>query len=89
MELDTRGEECPLPTARAVDEMRRVRDGGSTEPIVVLTDDAICAEQIPSQAQALGFTVDSERSAQEWRITLRAPGAPASGGTQDGTRRSG
>ena len=66
MELDLRGEECPLPTIKAVEAMKRLR--GSGERQVVIVDDPTCAADIPHQAGRTGFraasqvTGDSERT---------------------------
>ncbi len=74
MELDMRGQECPLPTVRAVEAMKRLRDSGQREDIVVITDDPTCAADIPHQAGALGYQAASHRGdAAEWTITLRLP----------------
>ena len=75
MELDTRGEECPQPTQRAVEAMQRLRERerpGEHEEIVVITDDAVCAAEIPYQARARGYSAASRSTgASEWTITLR------------------
>lgn len=71
MQIDARGLECPVPTTRAVEAMRRARREGSREAIVVLTDDAVCAADIPHHARALGYIAASERVSDDWTITLR------------------
>lgn len=69
-----RGQECPLPTVRAVEAMKRLRDSGQREEIVVITDDPTCAADIPHQAGALGYQATSQRgAAAEWTVTLRPP----------------
>jgi TusA-related sulfurtransferase len=70
MQIDARGLECPVPTARAVDAMRKARSQGLHEAIVVQTDDAVCAADIPHHARALGYIAESERASDEWTITL-------------------
>ncbi len=68
MYLDLRGEECPIPTVKTVDAMKQVAPG---EELVVLTDDPICATEIPLQATHRGFSVNSELSEHsQWLITL-------------------
>lgn len=68
MRLDTRGQECPLPTIRAVEAMRR---SGGREAIVVLTDDPVCAADIPFQAARHGYRAVAEPSGpSEWTISL-------------------
>ena len=72
MKLDARGEECPQPTERAVEAMRRLRERGQRETIVVITDDAVCAAEIPHQARAQGYEAASRSTGvSEWTITLR------------------
>ena len=57
---------------QAVDAMREAQRAGSTGPIVIRTDDAVCAADIPAQAGALGFLVETDRrGGNEWTITLR------------------
>lgn len=69
--LDMRGAECPVPTARTIDALR----SGSPDELVVLTDDAICAADIPYEAGRFGYDARTEITAgAEWTITLtRAP----------------
>lgn len=76
MEIDARGLECPIPTLRAVEAIKRARARGDVNELVVRTDDAICAADIPHLAQALGYTARRERAdANEWMITLQ-PASP-------------
>ncbi len=73
MELDTRGQECPVPTIRAVEAMRRLREHDGQEEIVVITDDAVCAAEIPYQARTRGYSAASRSTgASEWTITLQS-----------------
>ena len=70
MHLDLRGEECPAPTIKAVEAMKRLN---SKETLVVVLDDPICAEDIPFQARLLGYLADTEETgAPEWTITLKS-----------------
>lgn len=72
MQLDLRGQECPVPTIRSVEAMKRLK--GGEETIVVTVDDAVCAADIPFQAQRLGYRASTEETGDsEWTITL-APG---------------
>lgn len=70
--LDLRGEECPVPTRKTIDALRgaRARD----EELVVVTDDAICAADIPYEAGRLGYAARTVlTAASEWTITLTPP----------------
>lgn len=79
MFLDLRGEECPVPTIRSVDAIKGLK--GSDEIIVVVTDDAICAEEIPFQAGRLGYVaIMEETGPSEWTIRLE-PGNRRGAGT--------
>ena len=72
VEIDARGLECPVPTEQAVDAMRRARDAGTAGTLVIQLDGAICAADIPHQANALGYDAETERApGQQWTITLR------------------
>ena len=78
VEIDARGLECPVPTQQAVEAMRRAREAGTAETLVVQLDDAICAADIPFQANALGYDAESQRaSGPAWTITLRPRAAAA------------
>ena len=69
MELDLRGEECPIPTIKAVEAMKRLR--GAPEALVVIVDDATCAADIPHQAGRSGYRARTrETGPSEWTITL-------------------
>ena len=73
MELDTRGQECPVPTTRAVEAMKRLRERDGQDEIIVITDDAVCAAEIPYQARARGYSAASRSTgASEWTITLKS-----------------
>lgn len=67
--LDLRGEECPVPTQRTVAALRDAR--GGERALVVVTDDAVCATDIPYEARRLGYAARTEvTAASEWTITL-------------------
>lgn len=71
LQLDLRGEECPVPTLKAVAAMREARGRG--EHIVVIVDDAICAADIPYEAERLGYATRTEVTADsQWTITISA-----------------
>ena len=73
MEMDLRGEECPLPTIKTIEAIKRLKEKGG-ETVTVMIDDAVCAADIPYQAGHLGYTVQSEViGTSEWRITLTPP----------------
>ena len=66
--LDLRGLECPIPTIRTVETLKK---RGNNEEIVVIVDDAVCAEDIPFQATRLGYRATREETAaSEWTIRL-------------------
>jgi TusA-related sulfurtransferase len=72
--LDLRGAECPLPTQRTVVALREAP--GRQGALVVVTDDAVCAADIPYQARRLGYVARTEVTGiSEWTITLVATGA--------------
>lgn len=81
--LDTRGHACPAPTLMAVQAMGRP---GEPDEIVVLTDDPVCAQDIPFQAGRHGYRARTESVApSEWEITLRRepqPEEPQPGGAE-------
>ena len=67
--VDLRGLECPVPTLRAVEAVKRVRADGRA--VTVLIDDPVCAEEIPVQAGRLAYAAHVERTADsEWSIRL-------------------
>lgn len=52
--------------------MKRARERGDLDVLVVQTDDAICAADIPYHARSLGYDARSERVGRDvWTITLR------------------
>lgn len=68
LRLDTRGQACPVPTIMAVQAMRA---RPVEEVILVLTDDPVCAEDIPFQGGRYGYRARTESVApSEWEITL-------------------
>ena len=83
IEIDARGLECPIPTQRAVEAMKRARERGDLDALVVQTDDAICAADIPYHARSLGYEASSERvGGDAWTITLR-PAMPEAARAKD------
>lgn len=83
IEIDARGLECPVPTQRAVEAMKRARERGDPDVLVVQTDDAVCAEDIPYHARSLGYDARSERTERDlWTITLR-PATPQAARAKD------
>lgn len=83
LQLDLRGEECPVPTLKAVAAMREARGRG--EHIVVIVDDAICAADIPYEAGLLGYATRTELTADSlWTITITPGRTP---GTREGEAR--
>ncbi len=71
MHLDLRGLECPAPTIKTVEALKRLR--GVEEVVVVVLDDAVCAADIPSQASRFGDEPCTEvTGTAEWTITLTA-----------------
>lgn len=69
MKLDVRGQDCPYPTLKTVEALKRLRPSGET--LVVLTDDPSCAESVPAQARRQGYEAEiEENSHTEWTITL-------------------
>ncbi len=90
MFLDLHGEECPVPTVRSVEAIKGLK--GSDETIVVVTDDAVCAEEIPFQAGQLGYmSTREEAGASEWTIRLepgirRGAGAAVTAITESQTK---
>ncbi len=69
VKLDVRGEICPYPMLKAVQEMKRLPYG---EVLEVITDHAPALESIPLQAKRLGFSAEIKKTGTaEWVITLK------------------
>ena len=63
--------------------MKRARERGDLDALVVRTDDAICAADIPHHARLLGYDARSERAGGDaWTITLR-PAKPEAARAKD------
>ena len=78
MYLDLRGQECPVPTIKTVEAIKRLKE--NREGVVVVVDDATCAADIPFQAGQLGYVATREETgASEWTIRLE-PGIRRGGG---------
>ena len=74
MDLDVRGEVCPYPMMKAVEAMKKAKNG---EAITVITDHAPCLETIPPQAKKLRYNVEvREVGNPEWHIVLTPQGGP-------------
>ena len=68
IEVDTRGEVCPVPMMRAVAAMKQADDSAIIE---VLIDYAPALENIPTQVERLGWQYSLEQTGEpEWRMTL-------------------
>jgi len=71
MELDLRGEECPIPTIKTMEILKQL--DSKNEIVTVVVDDATCAEDIPYQAARLGYISETTVTAiSEWTIKLRS-----------------
>lgn len=69
IEVDTRGEVCPMPLMKAVAAMKQADPGAVIE---VLIDYHESVETIPTQAERLGWNWHVEQTSQgpEWKMTL-------------------
>jgi len=65
--LDLRGVRCPLSWAKAKVYLETLPPGAAVD---LLVDDPKGARDIPRAAEAEGYAVDVERTAQEWRIRI-------------------
>ena len=75
--VDLRGLECPVPTLRTVEAVKRARAAGSA--VTVIVDDPVCVEEIPVQARRWAYSADVALTADsEWTIQLTPLDAPAS-----------
>ena len=71
MELDLRGEECPIPAIKTMEILKQL--DSKNEIVTVVVDDATCAEDIPYQAARLGYISEPTVTAiSEWTIKLRS-----------------
>ena len=69
MDLDLRGEECPVPTIKTMEKLKRL--DSENEIVTVVVDDAACAEEIPYQANRLGYISETTVTGiSEWTIKL-------------------
>lgn len=69
MDLDFRGEECPVSTIKTVERLKRL--DSENEIVTVVVDDATCAKEIPYQANRLGYTSETTVTGiSEWTIRL-------------------
>ena len=75
--VDLRGLECPVPTLRTVEAVKKARADGTA--VTVIVDDPVCLEEIPVQARRWAYSADVALTADsEWTIQLRPLDAPAS-----------
>ena len=82
--VDLRGLECPVPTLRTVEAVKRARAAGSA--VTVIVDDPVCVEEIPVQARRWAYSADVALTADsEWTIQLTPLDAPASQSRQPST----
>ena len=71
LEMDLRGEECPVPTIKTVDAIKQLGRNEAGETVVVQLDDAVCASDIPYQAGTLGYSSKTIKTGDsEWEIIL-------------------
>ena len=69
MDLDLRGEECPVPTIKTMESLKQL--DSKNEIVTVVVDDATCAEDIPYQAARLGYIAEMlVTGSSEWTIRL-------------------
>lgn len=67
-QLDVRGEICPYPMMKAVEQLKQLKGDESLE---VLTDHAPALSTIPWEAAKLGYgTAITSSGAAEWRLQL-------------------
>ena len=66
--LDVRGEICPYPMMKAVEQLKQLK---GDEALEVLTDHAPALSTIPWEAAKLGYaTTISSNGHAEWRLDL-------------------
>lgn len=66
--LDVRGEICPFPMLKAVEQLKKLK---GDEELEVLTDHTPALSTIPWEAAKLGYTTQIESSGHaEWRLRL-------------------
>jgi TusA-related sulfurtransferase len=71
LEMDLRGEECPIPTIKTVNAIKRLRTGAADQTVVVMFDDSVCAVDISYQAGMLGYSSKTTKTGDsEWEIIL-------------------
>ena len=67
--VDMRGLECPIPTIKAVEAVKEARAEGRAVTIII--DDAVCAEEIPTQVGRWAYQARVERTDDsEWTIRM-------------------
>lgn len=71
LEMDLRGEACPVPTVKTIDAIKQSGRNEAGETVVVQLDDAVCASDIPYQAGTLGHSSKTTKTGDsEWEIIL-------------------
>ena len=66
--LDVRGEICPFPMLKAVEQLKKLKNDDALE---VLTDHAPALSTIPWEAAKLGYTTTIEPAGTaQWRLYL-------------------
>ena len=69
MDLDLRGEECPVPTIKTLERLKHL--DSENEIVTVIVNDATCAEEIPYQVNRLGYVSETTVTGiSEWTIRL-------------------
>jgi TusA-related sulfurtransferase len=85
--VDLRGLECPVPTLRTVEAVKKARAGGNA--VTVIVDDPVCVEEIPMQARRWAYSADVALTADsEWTIQLTPLDAPASQSREPSTEEA-
>lgn len=71
LEMDLRGEECPVSTIKTIDGIKQSGRNEAGETVGVQFDDAVCASDIPYRAGTLGYSSKTIKTGDsEWEIIL-------------------
>lgn len=69
IEIDTRGETCPVPLVECRKALRNASPG---DDVIVLGTHPASMKEIPMACKALGMeVVDVKEEGKEWKITIR------------------
>ncbi|ABE51108.1 sulfurtransferase TusA family protein [Methanococcoides burtonii] len=69
MEIDTRGETCPVPLVECRKALRKASEG---DEVTILGTHPASKKEIPMACKALGLEViDIEEDGKEWKIKIR------------------